>query len=158
MDDQDVDPTAFYEVDGVEGLLDEREYALMLLEDEHAIATLWLYERVSESLAAMRGADSHEHDARAQRNLERALVELEADVMVLGPDFRRDRALKPQAAVARRKVGRPRPMLLLRPRAARSTVCRSRPARRPAFTRAGPGDDDGPPPPNRARQRRGGSR
>ncbi len=37
---------------------------------------------------------------------------------------------------------------LARPRSARATVCRSRPARRPAGTRAGPpGDDDGPPAP-----------
>ncbi len=158
MDDQDVDPTAVYEVDGLEGLLDQRDYALMLLEDQAAIETVRLRQCVSERLAAMRGGDEHEHDARAERNLERALVKLEANLLALDPAFKPDRVMKPQAAIATRRVGRPRPMLLIRPRAARATVCRSRPARRPAATRAGPGDDEGPPSPSRTRQRRGGAR
>jgi hypothetical protein len=52
-------------------------------------------------------------------------------------------AFKSRVVVARRKSGGVR---LVPPRAARSTVCRSGPARRAAATRAGPSSDPDPPP------------
>jgi hypothetical protein len=52
-------------------------------------------------------------------------------------------ALKSRVVVARRKSSGS--VRLVRPRAARSTVCRSGPARRAAATRAGPSSDPDPP-------------
>ncbi len=139
MDDDNVDPT----VDRHDGLLGARDSLTAALE-RRAAETRSVLERVAEKLAAMApGGDE-------QRNLQRALVELhaecQANVVAFGRSLKAARVTR-RAAVASRRVGRPRRMLLVRPRAGGSTVCRSRPARRPKATRAGPGDDDGPPAP-----------
>ncbi len=93
---------------------------------------------------------SSDEDFDEEAETARALQALDADVRLLR-EWRKHLgvASEPRASrrcpPARRSARvRPRSGLLVRPRAARSTVCRSRPARRPSSTRAGPDDEPGP--------------
>ncbi len=139
---------AALEITDAERLLDDREHALMSLEaaSEGGSVPDWAAE-----IATRTGQDEREYADRARSNLQRERDALHADLMALArAGFDATQVWCPPTGSAGR-LGPYRRFAaagaLIRPRSARATIRRSRPARRSGGVRAGPSSDDGPPAP-----------